>query len=187
LERAHREFQPFSCLAVAQPLEVAEYDRGPKSIRQPHYLLVEQPALLVELQSEAVPWLAVRFGCFGCRALYCTSSRRRGARVQGGSVGNRVQPRSERVPDAQRTGLLNKHKEGRLERVFGVVCVARERLANVPDHWPMTLDQGRKCELRLSTACLAACGVISFDDLTVRQSAQHADAVKCAKIAQERG
>src|SRR5262249_25548634 len=63
---------------------------------------------------------------------------------QCGTVGDAVEPIADQVALAEARGLAGQHQERRLERVFGVVVVAKDAAAHSQNHRPVPPHDCRK-------------------------------------------
>ena len=61
--------------------------------------------------------------------------------LEGDSIGNAVQPARQRFALANGRGVLGEGEEGGLEGVLGILIVAQDMPADVPDERPMALEQ----------------------------------------------
>ena len=67
-----------------------------------------------------------------------------GPRLEGGAVGNTVEPTGHRLPLPDRPGLAREDKKGGLESVLGVLETAQNPAADAEDQRAMPAHQGRK-------------------------------------------
>ena len=67
------------------------------------------------------------------------------AHLQGGFVGDPIKPIGELTGKSNGTGPLRKDKKDGLKRVFGIVKLGKETLADAENHWDVPVDNAGKC------------------------------------------
>src|SRR5262249_26435107 len=86
---------------------------------------------------------------YGCAGLVLSPRGGLRPRLEGGTVGDAVEPAPERRRLADRTGLSGEDEERGLEGVLDVGLVAEHAAADLQHHWPMTAHQGMEGSLLL--------------------------------------
>src|SRR5262245_59405991 len=109
--------------------------------------------------------IRLRASSYGYAGLVLLPSGGLRPRLEGGTVGDAVEPASERCRLPNRTGVVGEDEAGGLEGVLGVGLVAEHAAADLQHHWPMTAHQGMEDSLLLL-------GSESLEQFLVRQVPQ---------------
>jgi hypothetical protein len=67
-----------------------------------------------------------------------------GARVQGSSPGNPIEPVRKELAPSDGARFLTEHQKGRLEAVLGILPVGHQALTDTPDHRPVSPQESRE-------------------------------------------
>ena len=165
-------------LLVSATLQVAEDQRGAVMLRQSIDLFVDH-------RLQVFPILVVIDGQpprgeLGMAPLVALPADRRGASARGDSVGDGVDPGTDRVPHPERTRPLRQDEERGLEGILRLVFVSQDRPAQAQHHRPVPLDERGEGVL----GRLSATGREPFEQLPVRHRAGHALVEEHGKLTQ---
>ena len=138
--RSDRHLKYGRSLAIAFALEIAEHDSNAKRFRQAVHFLMDQPPQLFALRVAFNSRL-----CNGeqlCSECFTTATPRGfSASPPRRAESHPMQPRTERIRSANRTGPARQNEKRSLESVFGVVLVSQDPLTRGQHHGSVATDE----------------------------------------------